>query len=72
MVKMGRPKRYEKKRKWGVTWIYLSKRWFVNEKNDTTKCGILSGVSTSQLNDPKYLRRISAKKKYWDRYVNKR
>jgi len=66
---MAKPKLYEKRKKWGITWVYLHGHWFVREKRDALKCGIFSGVTTSQLNDPKYLRRISSKKSYWDKYI---
>ena len=66
---MGKPKGYEKRKKYGVTWIYLDGTWFVNDGKDAGKCGVHSGQSTKQLHDPKYLHRISSKKSYWDKYV---
>ena len=57
---MSKPKKHEKRRKWGVIWIFLGTLWFVNTKKDALKCGVWCGVSTGRLNDPKALRTISA------------
>jgi len=67
---MGRIKRYTKKRKYGVTWLYTGDGiWFVNSLGDARKCGIYCGVTTRQLNNPRYLKKISVSKKYWNKYV---
>ena len=66
---MSRIKNYSKKKKYGVTWVYIDGTWFVNDIRDARKCGIYAGETTKQLNNPKYLKRISAKKKYWDKYI---
>ena len=66
---MARIRNYTKKRKYGVTWVYLDGLWFVNNGRDARKCGIFTGETTKQLNNPKYLKRISSNKRYWDKYI---
>ncbi|UYL64871.1 MAG: hypothetical protein QIT35_gp75 [Methanophagales virus PBV299] len=46
-------------KKHGVEWIKIDDLWFAV---NPTLCGIFCGVTEDQLNDQKYLRRISANK----------
>jgi len=63
-------KTFKYKEKYGVKWISEDgKTWFANTQSDAFDSGIWSGVTTEQLNDPKYLAKISASKIYWNKYV---
>jgi len=45
-----------------VEWVKVDELWFAK---DPMRCGIFCGVTTEQLGDVEYLKRISANKDFW-------
>ena len=64
-------KTYKYKEKYGIKWRSTNdgKTWFANTASEAFDCGIWTGVTTAQLNDPKYLAKRSSSDLYWNKYM---